>query len=453
MPDDLAKTTRSAATLAAMISLLVSTVAPGDDAATTQPSTTQALVSTMPATTQAATTTQATATQPTSAPVVNVVVQLPRPVPTTQELEDRIRKGSVILQTAEAVGSLGLKEIAAKTHWWQWGYALLLAAVGVFLGRLVGGLFRRLGGRESDRLNLIRAVSINSFAGPVALFLGMAGVGFGLKQLDLPPQTRLILIPAFQVTLVLIVGWLLYGLVEVVSLMILRASKGRQGNLSMMIVPVTRRTLRAVLVVGLVLFTANNVLGMSIQTLLAGVGIAGLAVSLAAQDTLKNLFGSVMIFADQPFLIGDTVKVDAFEGVVEDIGFRSTRIRTPDGFLVSIPNAKVADAAITNLSRRKAIRRVVDLGLPYDTPPELVEEALRIVRDLLADAAIDGEFDKNREKPTVNLDQLRPGLLRLRIVYWFRATDARAYAEHAERLNLAIIRRLHDAGIKFGWAS
>ena len=445
----LSHTARTAATLAAMISVLLATVAPGDDVATTQPTTTQFV------TTQAVTTTQAAG--PTTLTVVIEQPVPPRPatraVPTTAQILEAARKGDVFVQTGEAIGNLGIRETLDKTLWWEWGYALGVALAGIFLGRLVAGVLRRFGRRAGERLQLVRAVAINSFAGPVGAFLVTFGLVFGLSRIDLTPQVIIALIHGWQLAVIALVGWLLYNLVEVVSLLILRASRGRQGNLSMMIVPVTRRTLRALVIIGLLLFVANNVFQVSISGVLGGAAIAGLAISLAAQDTLKNLFGSVMIFTDQPFLIGDAVKMDAIEGVVEDIGFRSTRIRTPDGFLVSIPNAKVADAAITNLSRRKAIRRVVDLGLPYGTTPAKVEEALAIVREILADAAIDGEFDRTREKPSVALDQLRPNLLRMRIVYWFRATDARAYAEHAERLNLAIIRRLHEAGIPFGWAN
>ena len=214
------------------------------------------------------------------------------------------------------------------------------------------------------------------------------GIGVGLSYLDFTPAAKLALQTAFQLLFIVIVGWLLYNLVEVVSLVLLRLSRGRQGNLSVMLVPIVRRVLRATILILLLLFTLNNVFTVQIPSLLAGVGIAGLAVSLAAQDTLKNLFGSVMIFADQPFLMGDLVRVDAFEGVVEDIGFRSTRIRTADGFLISIPNARVADAAVTNLSRRRATRRVIDVGLPYEATPQQVDAALAILRGVVADAGV-----------------------------------------------------------------
>ena len=462
--DDLVHTTRTAATVAAMIALFVTAAAPGDDTASPPPTTTYATTTSMPAATSAvatttivATTTTATTAAATTTTTMTttvmqpIVVQMPpasRPVVTEADVLVARERGDLIGQVARRLGESGVRETFVRTQWYEWFYAAIAIAFGLFVARVASQAFAKVGDRAAERVDLIRAVVFHAIRGPIGLLISSVGLAIGLSFLDFTPAARLVIQTAFQLLFNVMLGWLLYNLVEVVSLVLLRVSRGRQGNLSAMLVPVVRRVLRATIIVMLALFTLNNVFQIAIPSLLAGVGIAGLAVSLAAQDTLKNLFGSVMIFADQPFLIGDLVRVDAFEGAVEDIGFRSTRIRTADGFLISIPNARVADAAVTNLSRRKATRRVVDVGLPYDATPTQVDAALSILREIVADASVAKEFDARREPASVTLDELRPGAMRVRVVYWFRATDAAAYAAHAERLNLMIVRRFAAAELR-----
>lgn len=115
------------------------------------------------------------------------------------------------------------------------------------------------------------------------------------------------------------------------------------------------------------------------------LGIAGLAVSLAAQDSIKNLFGSVTIFIDNPFSVGDRIVFSGTDGFVEEIGFRSTRIRTLTGHLVTVPNMKFIDEAVENITARPYIRRTMNMTITYDTPPDKIEQAVQIIRDLLAE--------------------------------------------------------------------
>src|SRR5690606_3820215 len=133
-------------------------------------------------------------------------------------------------------------------------------------------------------------------------------------------------------------GWFLYNLVDLVDVALQRYTLRTKSTFDDQIVPLVRKTLRIFLVVVIVLFTAENVFDADITAWLAGLGIAGLAVSLAAQDSLKNLFGSLTIFLDRPFAVGHFVTYNGFTGTIEQIGFRSTRLRTLYGHLVTIPN-------------------------------------------------------------------------------------------------------------------
>lgn len=148
------------------------------------------------------------------------------------------------------------------------------------------------------------------------------------------------------------------------------------------IIPLISRTARILVVLLGSLFALQN-LGVNVMSVLAGLGVGGLALALAAKDTAANLFGSIMIFLDRPFKLGDTVIVGGIEGDVEEIGFRCTRIRTFYDSVVSIPNSEVANSKIDNMGLRRYRRTNTTIGLTYDTPPQKIEAFLEGIKNIL----------------------------------------------------------------------
>jgi MscS family membrane protein len=372
-------------------------------------------------------------------------VTTPATLPTTRSAAD----GDLIVQIGKTLNETGITETVVQSSPSQW----MLAASGVFLGllmaRLASGMLNRLGERSGMRVKLFRSVLFSSLAGPVGLFLFMIGMAVGLQFLVVSPVLRGFLLQIFQLLNIICIGWLLYNLVDLLTLVLNRWTRGRQGNLSVMLVPLARKTLRVMLVIVLLLFAAENVFNQDVKSLLAGLGIAGLAVSLAAQDSIRNLFGSVMIFADQPFAIGEFIEVMGHKGTVEDIGFRSTRIRTIDGYLLTIPNSKIADSPVQNNSRRNMVRRVVEVGLPADTSAEQVEKVLQTLREIFAQPEITKAFDLEKDPVRIAFDEMQGNLLRLKVFYWFRNGNYWDYLSHAQSVNLQIINRLNGLDIKF----
>jgi MscS family membrane protein len=217
------------------------------------------------------------------------------------------------------------------------------------------------------------------------------------------------------------------------------------------IVPLVRKAIRIFLIVLFVLFTAENVFGADITAWLAGLGIAGLAVSLAAQDSIKNLFGSFTILLDRPFSVGERVTIEQADGTVEEIGFRSTKIRTLDGMVVTIPNSKVVDSAVKNVARRPHIRRVMNITITYDTPADKIEQAVQIIRDILAHPDIAGNLDAGKFAPRVSFDEFNADSLNIKVFYWFVPPDYWQYLEHAQRFNLMLFRAFEQADIDFAF--
>lgn len=210
------------------------------------------------------------------------------------------------------------------------------------------------------------------------------------------------------------------------------------------LIRVVARVLSLVLAV-VVFLEGGKHLGIPLSTLLASAGVGGLAFALAAQESLKNFFGSIMIFMDKPFRIGDRIAVKNFDGVVEEIGLRSTRLRLLNGHQATLPNEEMARTDIENIGRRKHIRRKCDLRLPIDTPPEKVEEALEIVRDLL-----DGHEGIHEDyPPRVFFTEILPDSLNLRFIYWYHPPDYWEFLRFSENLNLEIQRRFKSSEISF----
>ncbi|MEZ4742106.1 MAG: mechanosensitive ion channel family protein [Bdellovibrionota bacterium] len=176
--------------------------------------------------------------------------------------------------------------------------------------------------------------------------------------------------------------WLVYRLVDVVSDYLNHVARKTESSLDDQLVPLLAKSLRVFVVVFGGLIAVQN-FGVNVMSLLAGLGLGGLAFALAAKDTAANLFGSIMILWDQPFRVGDWIKVPGAEGTVEEIGFRSTRIRTFYDSQVSVPNSQIANVEVDNMGRRKFRRITTVLGVTYNTPPSKIEGFIEGIKNIL----------------------------------------------------------------------
>ena len=323
-----------------------------------------------------------------------------------------------------------------------WRLVALPACVlgSLLAGWLARGALRRQAAQDAARP--IRATLLGA-ASKAMLFLGAAlGLELGSSFLTLDPRTAEVVGAARGVLLTLALAWLAYHLVDVASAWLGRM-KHDASRMDRMLVPLVRNSLRTVIVLLTVVQLFTQLSGKPFTTLLAGLGLGGLALALAAQETIKNLFGSMVIFADKPFELGDRISVDSFDGPVERVGFRSTRLRNADGYLVTIPNGELANKTIVNISKRPYIRRVINLVLPTDTEPAQVQRALAILRDLLQDH----EGQRPNLPPRVQLLDLTAAGLTIQALYWYHPPDDAAYLAFSERVNLELLRRFDAEGI------
>lgn len=222
-----------------------------------------------------------------------------------------------------------------------------------------------------------------------------------------------------------------------------RAAPASSDTAGAQLLPVVRKSLRVFVVIVASIVTLQNV-GMDVTGLLASLSIGGLALGLAAQDTLANLFGAVALFADRPFHVGDRIQLDAIDGTVETIGLRSTRIRNLDGFLVTVPNRTMANASLTNVSHRPSIKTEMNIGVTYDTPAEKVERAMEI---------IDGVHRPHPKTVDliVSFNRFEASSLNILVVHWWGATDVKEYLANFRQLNLELKRLFDREGIEFAF--
>jgi MscS family membrane protein len=204
-----------------------------------------------------------------------------------------------------------------------------------------------------------------------------------------------------------------------------------------------RKCSRIAIVSAAVLLTADN-LGIRVTSVLAGLSIGGLALGLAAQDTVANLFGAVAIFLDRPFHIGDRIQLDTVDGTVESIGLRSTRLRSLDGHMVAIPNKTMGNAIITNVTRRPNIKTEMNIGLTYDTPAAKVKLAVAILEEIL-------RAHPHTTDLMVSFNRFADSALNLQVLHWWNGTDVKLYLAGMQELNLAIKQRFDAEGISFAF--
>jgi MscS family membrane protein len=330
---------------------------------------------------------------------------------------------------------------------WQWIALGLVALLGVIAERLVRFVLavwiRRLLGKRSDKLDPSLALKFERPA-------GIAGMGFVwlmlVPPLDVPTAALGVLLVAIRVVIVAGGIWAGYRLIDLVAGYLASLAAETESRFDDLLVPMVRRAAKIVLVAFGLVFVAQN-LNVNVTSLLTGLGLGGLAVALAAKDTLENVFGSVTVLTDRPFQIGDWVKLDeSIEGTVVDVGFRSTRIRTFYDSLITVPNSRLIAASVDNLGVRKYRRIMTELGIEYGTPPDKIEAFCEGIRELV-------RTHPYTRKDYYNVYLTGFGDFSLKIlVYLFVATpDWTTELREKHRFYVDIIRLAERIGVRFAF--
>jgi MscS family membrane protein len=280
---------------------------------------------------------------------------------------------------------------------------------------------------------------------PVLLGVILAAIWIASNRLDLSPAISSVISKSYQLLVVLNITWFfarfLVVFLEDHSYSEDGEPREKGFRIDARLLPIIKRIcLILIWIIGIMMALHNA--GVQITTLLGTLGIGGIAFALAAQDTIKNIFGGITIFTDRPFSLGDVIRYDTIEGTVRDIGLRSTRIRTYDRRMVTIPNYKIVDAAIVNVSSEPDRRVVLSLGLAQDTNADRMQKALDIL-NRLPDVI---PAVRHHDLSAVFSDF---GNSSFNITYTYFIRKSADINETTSKVNLEILRRFNEEEVKF----
>jgi MscS family membrane protein len=266
-------------------------------------------------------------------------------------------------------------------------------------------------------------------------------------ELQLPVVLAATLMTAGRLITALSLLGLLFVLIDAFADGLERRADATESRMDDQLVPLIRKSLKIVTgVVGLLWILEG--FDVDVTSLIATASVASLGIALAAKDTVANVFGSVMVFIDKPFQIGDYVTILGVSGTVEEVGFRTSRLRTPIGSLITIPNARMTDSQVENLGARPNRRYDTSVGLTYDTPPDRVQAFCAG-----AVAIIEAHPITVKDKNIVRFVSFGPSSLDIQVRCWFDTTsfDQEAVAKH--QLNMELLRLAEALGVAFAFPS
>ena len=329
---------------------------------------------------------------------------------------------------------------------WQ-DIAIALAIFFVFL------IFRKIFTKYVYRiiLKLTKKIPINIFTNvclayekPLRLFFVVIGVFAALLYL---PLNNYLIIKGFRTIIIILIGWGLYNLASTSSNFFSTINEKLNIELDLILLPFLSKLIRFSIIVLTISIIASE-WEYNVGGVLAGLGLGGLAFALAAKDSLSNLFGGIVIITEKPFSIGDWIKTPSVEGVVEDISFRSTRVRTFSQALVTVPNATLANEAITNWTKMGKRQITFNLGVMYSTPKEKIKACIERI-----DCMLRGHEEIDQDLIMVRFNEFNDSSLDIFLYFFTKTTSWVEYLRVKEDINLKIMEILEQENVSIAFPS
>jgi MscS family membrane protein len=342
-----------------------------------------------------------------------------------------------------------MMDFLQKEFYWntvgEWLLALAIIIGSVLLGRAVfwvlSNVVKKLTAKTETNLDDILLDMIEE---PISFAVSILGIWYGLDGLHLPDVGHVWINRIYYLLIIFNIAWLINRLIDaLIEEYLVPIIEKSESDLDDQLLPILRKGIHAAVWIMAIIIGLNNA-GYDVGALIAGLGIGGLAFALAAQDTVANFFGGVTIFVDKPFTVNDWIIIGGHEGIVEEVGIRSTRIRTFPGRLITIPNKVFAESAIENVTVEPSRRVILMLGLTYDTTHERIQEALDILK------AIHDEKSQHLEEKVLTLfDSFGDFSLNVKFVYYIKKGEDIFAVNSA--INMEILKRFNAAGLDFAF--
>ncbi|NND70463.1 MAG: mechanosensitive ion channel family protein [Rhodothermales bacterium] len=340
------------------------------------------------------------------------------------------------------------QEVLWGADLWRFAVALVLIFAGFLSRRILvaifGGILKKQAGStevhwDDDLVELC--------AGPLAL-VAQIGIWYAAARvLELPTEpadVQQIVFQGLLIALAVAVTWLFFRLLDVAAGALARVSDNTDSKLDDQLVPLLRKTLKVFVSIIIVVMVIQN-LGYSVTSIIASLGIGGLALALAAKDAVANFFGSLIVFTDQPFHVGDWIEVNDVSGIVEEVGFRTTIVRTFEKSVASVPNQTFTSNTIVNHSRRPVRRIKMVIGLTYDATPDQINSFCDEVKKLISG---NPSFDEGHY---VYFESFGDSSLNVLVQCFIKTTDFVEYMSAKEKMMLDIMRIVERLGLEIAF--
>ena len=323
-----------------------------------------------------------------------------------------------------------------------------LITFGIILAAIIGGkilywiskkFISKLTARSKSKLD---DIIVDKVEEPVVfgLVLGMSWWAIS-SQLS---STGNFIHNTFMFLIVVNVTWLVARLMDaLIEEYIVPMTEKTESDLDDQLLPIFRKGFRLIVWTVGIIVGLNNA-GYDVGAVIAGLGIGGLAFALAAQDTVKNFFGGIMIFADKPFAIGDRIQIGNLDGFVREIGIRSTRIETLAGRVVTVPNSMFSDDAVENVDKEPSRKIVLNIGLIYDTNADQMEQAIQVLKEIAKDHP-----NQLEEEVLTSFNAFGDFSLGILFIYYIKKEAD--ILETQTTINLAILRRFGEANLEMAF--
>ena len=331
--------------------------------------------------------------------------------------------GNSILNWGIAVGILILSFVVVKMLYW-----------------IFSNVIRRLTSKTKTNLD---DVLIDKLEKPLTYLVLILGYWISIHYLVFKEEVEIVLENVAYFLLVIDVTAILSRIVDaLISEVIMPITEKSDSSFDNQLIPVIQKGVRSIIwILGIIIGLDN--IGFDITAMIAGLGIGGLALALAAQDSVKNIFAGIMIFLDKPFRIKDRIKVDGFDGIVEEVGLRSTRLRTLEGRIVTIPNSRFTDNSVTNVTSQPTLKVKLNLGLTYDTDENQMQKAIDILEDIVKDQeAITDDY-------AAGFNGFGDFSLNILFIYYVKPDSH--WLDTQTLVNKEILRRFNKEGLEFAF--
>lgn len=338
----------------------------------------------------------------------------------------------------------------------------------MFFGAIVVGLlFKKLISRYFSKLiyKLIgkkdSEIGIDKFndllSKPIGLFIMLSIIYLGASHIVYPPSwhladvsefgLKMIITKGYALVYVLSIFWILLKVIDFVGLILFAKAEKTDNKMDDQLIPFIIEIAKILTYVFALFIIMGNVFNVNVTALATGLGIGGIALAMASKESLENLLGSFTIFFDRPFTVGDNVTVGSVTGTVEKVGFRSTRIRTFDKSMVTVPNKKMIDAELDNLGMRPVRRVKFNLGLTYDTTIEQIKAIVADVQDMI------NAHEKTDQEGKVRFQEFGSSSLDILVIYYVDSPKWGDLIDVRQDINYKIMEIVKKHGSDFAFPS